>query len=627
MSRFLKITAVLVVVYALVQLVRFARRGSHDDFRQERVRVTPTDEHETGLVEMQRSRRMESRITSDVRDAWTAPAYGTSSFQAPLVERGRVEIATAFTIVPTASSSAVPDGQVGYKLELVSAEKTVALVEGTRSLAEASRAWQSIRFPTEISDGAEAFLVFSTSIVPAAGTEIAPTQLRACWSVPEITTRRPDGPNLLVISIDTLRADRLGCYGYARGTSPNIDRLVARGVLFEEAISAAPWTLPSYASLFTGLYPATHRAGVVTAREALWGTDEVAEGKGQKNSEPLRADVPTLAAMLAAAGWRTAAFYSNPFLDPARGVDRGFQRYTAYQYNAASGVDMAQRWIGEHAQNRWFVFLHLMDPHGPYTPPAPYDERFAGRSVESIRDWPPDLTLLRTAPVSDASKKLLSDLYDGEIAFADAQIGRLLDALEKAGELARTLIVFHSDHGEEFWEHGGFEHGHALHRELLRVPLAIVFPPRVEGGRRVAPRVRTVDVLPTLLDLLALAHPRELDGQSLVPLLDGAPGAPRDCVAEGILAGPREKKSLISGQSKLIAVGSGENQLFDLEMDPAELTDVAAGKPNEARALRAVLVERHGRTQAIGSRGTVGPISEADRLRLEQLGYIGHDDE
>ncbi len=624
MSRVLKIAAVFVVVLALVLLVRSVRRDvSRATHRQERVRVTPPGEHEDVLVEMQRSRRMESRITSDVRDAWTTPAFGETSFEVPLVERGSVGIATAFTIVPVEPSTELPAARVEYVLQLWSGDKCVVHAATKSSLADAAAEWHSIRLPAKLDEGGETRLVFWTSVVPDAGVEISPTALRACWSVPEITKERPDGPNLLVISIDTLRADRLGCYGYSRGTSPNIDRLVARGALFEDAISAAPWTLPSYASLFTGLYPASHRAGVITGREALWGKDEIAQGKGQKLSETLRTDIPTLASVLGGAGWKTAAFYNNAFLDPSRRVDRGFQQYTSYQYNAASGVDLAERWMDAHAQSRWFLFLHLMDPHGPYAPPAPYDEKFAGRSVDSIQGWPPDLATLRAGPVNDETKKLISDLYDGEIAFADAQIGRVLDALDKSGESARTLIVFHSDHGEEFWEHGGFEHGHALHAELLHVPLAIVFPPRLNGGTHVDSRVRTVDVFPTVLELMGLALPGELDGQSLLPLLDGSSTPPRDALSEGILWGEREVKTYARGELKLIAAGSADDRLFDLSVDAGERTNVASSNPDAVRELRALLAKRHEHLRAIAPTGPAQGQTPGEIQRLRNTGYAG----
>jgi arylsulfatase A-like enzyme len=625
-SRVLKIAALFVVVLGVVFVYRRFTQPTITcptlGYVEKRIRVTPPGEHEDVLVEMQRSRRMESRITSDVRDAMSVHAFADTSLEIPVVERGSIGISTAFTIQPVDPSTPLPAAQVEYSLELWSGDKSVFHVEAKCSLADAASEWHSIRFSAQLESG-NAILVFSNKVVPAEGVDLSDRWLRACWSMPEITKERPEGPNLLVISIDTLRADRLGCYGYSRDTSPNIDRLVARGALFENAISSAPWTLPSYGSLFTGLYPASHRAGVVTGREALWGKDEIAQGKGQKLSETLRTDIPTLAKSLADAGWKTAAFYNNPFLDPSRRIDRGFQQYTSYQYNAASGVDLAERWIAARSQSRWFVFLHLMDPHGPYAPPAPYDEKFAGRSVDSIPGWPPDLAALRAGPVSDETKKQISDLYDGEIAFADAQIGRLLDALDKSGEAARTLIVFHSDHGEEFWEHGGFEHGHSLHSELLHVPLAIVFPPRMSGGTRVAPRVRTVDVFPTVLELMGLAPPRDLDGESLLPLLDGSLLQPRDALSESILWGEREAKAFAREQFKLIAAGSSDDHLFAPSVDAAERIDLERMYPDSVRDLRAWLAARHERLKAIAPTGPAQGQTLEELQRLRNTGYAG----
>src|SRR5262249_1070014 len=150
--------------------------------------------------------------------------------------------------------------------------------------------------------------------------------------------------------------------------------------------------------------------------------------------------------------------------------------YTSYQYTAQTGADLALEWISGCRGGRWFAFVHMIDPHWPYAPPAPYDTQFAKHAIDDLKDWPPELNALRAHVPDDEMKAELIDEYDGEIAFADAQIGRILDALEKQGLLENTLVVFHSDHGEEFWEHGSCDHGHTQYDELLHVPFALVMP-------------------------------------------------------------------------------------------------------------------------------------------------------
>ena len=380
----------------------------------------------------------------------------------------------------------------------------------------------------------------------------------------------------------------------------------------ERRCSSAPWTLPSYASLFTGLSPADHRAGVVTEREDRFGTDELAQ---RKTTELLRPDVRTLAEAAREAGWWTAGFYCNPYIGAGAGVDRGFDRWERYQHGAKAGVERAQAWIAAHGARPWLVFLHLIDPHMPYAPPAPFDRQFAGVSVDDLADWPPTLSALRGG-ADEATRKLCSDLYDGEVAYADAQLGRLLEALRLSGELDNTIVVLHSDHGEEFWEHGGCDHGHAMHEELLRVPFVLSWPGRVEP-RRVSARVRTLDLYPTLSELLGWGSPHELsEGASLVPLFGGT-GRDREVVAEAILWGEREHKALYSGSIKHVAAGAG-GTTFELSA-----SGLAPLDPSRGAALRQALLERHRRTQGADRPRGVLQLDEAARNELARIGYAG----
>jgi len=312
--------------------------------------------------------------------------------------------------------------------------------------------------------------------------------------------------NLVLIGVDTLRPDHLGCYGYGRSTSPNIDRLAEGGVLFENVISPCPWTLPSFATIFTSLYPSQH--GAMGSRTAM------------------RGGFPTLASLLMENGYATGAIINAPYLKGKFHMDRGFDFYymTPPEGRDAGGTtEDALRWIDDNSTGPFFMFAHYFDPHIPYAPPAPYDSIFDAGYTGKVRKpynpkWLPRARLHGLELVTNlkqADKDHIEALYDGEVAFTDASIGALIDGLEARGLTQNTLIVFLSDHGEEFFEHGGFEHGHSLFGELLRAPFILSMPGRVPEGRRVPEQVRLVDVLPTLLDLLGMESEDHFEGRSL----------------------------------------------------------------------------------------------------------------
>jgi arylsulfatase A-like enzyme len=398
-----------------------------------------------------------------------------------------------------------------------------------------------------------------------------------------------------------------------------MDGLEARGVRFDQAISTAPWTLPSYGSLFTALLPARHRAGVSTLRESSFG-----DGRTLENGdyEALAADCATLAERFRDAGFATAGIVSNPYFDAVTRIQRGFASWTQYKNRASAGVELARGWIEAQGDAPWFLFLHLDDPHGPYTPPAPYDERFAGRSIASIQGWPPSLDELRAKTPSAEIQKLSADLYDGEIAYTDEQIGALIAFLDTRGEMARTLVVLHSDHGEELWDHGSTEHGHTLHEELLHVPLAFVMEGRLSPEKRIAQRTSTVDVAPTILELCGLPPIPDADGTSLVPLLEGRAVEPRPCLSEALLYGPREQKAWSTAGEKLITDAARTTQLFDLAADPHEERDLAGVRPDRADKLRTGLIARWSCLRK-GSTSRPAEFDAEKRRELEKYGYPG----
>jgi arylsulfatase A-like enzyme len=417
-----------------------------------------------------------------------------------------------------------------------------------------------------------------------------------CLGISCVTEQEP--LNVVLIGVDTLRPDHLGCYGYPRSTSPNVDRLADQGVRFENVVSQAPWTLPSFATVLTSLYPTQHGAGIVGSGTSHFGTS-------------MRTSFPPLAMTLLKAGYTTGAIINGPALSPEYGVDRGFEFYDGvkdWQARPADRVTLdALKWIDEQRDKPFFLFVHYFDPHVPYEPPPPYDEIFdpgyrgrVGLGFDRDTYAQARQELSRTDdPRAAADWNHLRALYDGEIAFTDAAVGDLIAGLEERGLRKNTLIVFLSDHGEEFFDHGGFEHGHTLYNELLRVPLVFSLPGVVPGGACVGTQVRLLDVMPTILDLAGVEPESRLEGVSLRSLMHGrkVQAAARTTIAspyvaysEAILYGT-EKKSVSSHQWKLICdTATGKSTLYNLECDPGEVNDLSASEPATARALEEVLL-------------------------------------
>ncbi len=408
--------------------------------------------------------------------------------------------------------------------------------------------------------------------------------MAACLLV--LACGRDNGPtNVLLIGVDTLRPDHLGCYGYMRNTSPNIDRLAGQGVLLENTISQCPWTLPSFASVLTSLYPTQHGAGI--------------------NMNRLRSTFPTLADILSDNGYLTCGIVNVSVLSPEFGVDRGFDHYDApppaVKRIAGEVTRDALEWIVLHKREPFFMFVHYFDPHLAYSPPAPYDTIFdpdyegrIGRSFDRDKYLEMKEDLFRNEGEQTAADwDHIRALYDGEIAFTDEAIGDLLQGLEELGLKDKTLIVFLSDHGEEFFEHKGYGHGHTLFKEVIKVPLIFSLPGVLPEGARPSGQARLVDVMPTILDLLDVDVDGRFEGRSLLPWLTGeGPGAavgggmfpPEVAYSEGLRRGG-ERKSLTTHQWKIIYDVADEKELLlNLEQDPGEMNNLA-GENQDSQAL------------------------------------------
>jgi arylsulfatase A-like enzyme len=419
-------------------------------------------------------------------------------------------------------------------------------------------------------------------------------------------------PSIVLVTIDTLRADHVGAYGYPRPTTPHLDALAAAGARFETAYAVSSTTLPSHATLFTSRYPDEH--GVL------------------KNGLPLPADVPTLAERLRAHGYETAAFVSSFVVERRFGLARGFDHYdddfrgadhsspirnweghaldAPYDRRGAATTDRALAWLAARSDDRpFFLWVHYFDPHGPYDPPPPHRDAF-----------------LETA--DPTSPRHAIDLYDGDVHYADAQLGRLLAATAPRAPL--TIVT--SDHGEGLWDHGWLEHGVFLYEEMVRVPWVVHWPGTIAPGRVVGGLAAHVDLAPTLSGLLGLELVPEPRGRDLSSVLRGeaAPDPDRavhlqrrhyDPMRRGHLRVAGSKHAIRVGDWKLI-VSPGELgfELFDLARDPAERHNLAGLRPDRLQALHARLGRWH-EAQVARPVAPVAPDADA-RARLRALGYV-----
>jgi len=425
-------------------------------------------------------------------------------------------------------------------------------------------------------------------------------------------TPDPPPPNVIVVLLDTLRADRLGVYGRKPSLTPRIDAFAEGATVFDHAYAHAPWTLPSVASLLTSRTPDRHGAGGAKGRF----TTMTAEGE-------------TLPEVFGGAGYATGAVTNVLFLGPRFGAMRGFDtvdhvspRDNQLLRIAEVTTDTALSWIDRRKGAPFFLLVHYFDAHLTYDPPAPYRALHASPEDASARSHVfghvNEIVAFRRGELELSSDTIsrLEQLYDGEVAYMDAEVGALLDGLEERGLLDEAVVVITADHGEEFEDHGGFEHGHTLYDELLQVPLVVRRPAGATPARNDA-TVRLIDVAPTLVELASLERPASFTGTSLVPQLDGAAGDERAVVSLGNMWGP-SGRAIRRGRYKLIESAEGEIVgLFDREADPEEQTDLRAVKPEVTAALREALARELG---PLGH-GAPAELDESEREQLRALGY------
>jgi choline-sulfatase len=405
---------------------------------------------------------------------------------------------------------------------------------------------------------------------------------------------RLKGANILLVTLDTTRADRLGCYGYADAETPVLDGLARDGVLFERCITPTAFTLPSHASIMTGKSPASHGVRI--------------------NGDLALADAQTtLAERLSEAGYRTGAFVGAFVLDGRWGLKQGFEHYddnfdlkpgeqldlAGVQRPGDKVVDAALKWLQQTDTRPFFAWVHLYDPHTPYEPPEPWRSR-----------------------LNDS----LSHLYDGEIAFADSQVGRLIDWIASQGLAKKTIVIAVGDHGEGLGSHGEAEHGYFVYDYAVHVPFIVRLPVAGLRGVRVPAQVRTIDLVPTLLELIGAGTPSNIDGESLVPMVahpsrEGPKFAFSESMSPPMQYGWSALYSLRTQRYKYIEAPKPE--LYDLREDPDEADNRLTRLPEVARELHAELEKIQKGMSAAKPEAQEANIDEETMRRLASLGYIG----
>jgi choline-sulfatase len=410
-------------------------------------------------------------------------------------------------------------------------------------------------------------------------------------------------PNIILITVDTTRADRMGFLGSQRGLTPNLDALARRSVVFTHAYAQAPFTAPSHATILTGTYPQFHQV--------------------QDFPVPLSKDLPYAPALLKARGYQTAAFLGSIVLDPSQGLsvgfDRGFDTYDAGFHMPAPGEDRyssterrgdvvvahALAWLSEHQRGPFFVWVHLYDAHNPYEPPEPFESRY------------------KPAP------------YDGGVAYVDSVVGKLLSQLRARGLFENSLIAVMSDHGESLGDHGEEFHGFFLYDATIHVPLLLKLPGERFAGKRIENHVGLVDVLPTILQTAGIAVPQEMQGESLLDILTPTPkpaesmgfvpasSADRPLYAEteyGLRAyGWSFLRSLRAG--KYLLIEAPRRELYDLAADPKAAHNLAASSKAVADTLQGQLDAFRQRTSKSGEAPSLLAAPEVQE-KLAALGYM-----
>jgi arylsulfatase A-like enzyme len=582
--------------------------------------------------------------------ALTAPLETELSVDVDLPEQPFLEF--SISVRPAAQ---FPRGVIRFEVRIdAGGEETLVFQEDVRTRNGAD--WRARRINLGAWRGEHARLRFVAQpggSAPLDGVRF-PSDVRVAWGNPTIATstlrEAPSRPSIVLVLVDTLRRDYLGFHGFHGSISPNLDWLARESVEIDNTFTQAPWTKPSVASLFTSLYPDVHG---LNNHEGLFGsraTDALTTG-----ILPSRA--VTMAEAFRGAGYGTAAFVANPWLDPRYGFDQGFDLYRIEEKTEAI-LKGALDWIrGEGSRDQpFFLYLHFMDVHGPYDAPEEDFQTMSGSPSLDVREHPQVDALSRLPPYlanipwfgdedlrsrsADRApgwgglvefrlgrSRTLRARYAANVRDFDRRISPFLNELRSSEWNDRTILVLTSDHGEELLEHGGWDHGFTLYDEQIRVPLLIRLPGARGAGGHLSRSADLIDLMPTLLSAAGVTIPPDAEGRDLSPLLPGTkhtPEAPPPFATistatkhrEGVYAVRTERYKLIFDSR------SGYASLFDLVADPGEYRDLASTDEARVRELERLLSRHLTESRARALSPESAPIPDALQKRLESLGYL-----
>ena len=432
--------------------------------------------------------------------------------------------------------------------------------------------------------------------------------------------------NIILITIDALRADHLSCYGYHRKTTPAIDKIAEQAIIYSNAIAPSSWTRPSLASLFTSVYPSNH--GVVND---LRHKNDPSHALGETFSEQLT----TLAEALKAQGYTTFAVASNPHLHKASGFERGFDYFECLDGKPAVTVNKTlNKWEGTiRKSEKFFIWVHYFDPHYPYFPKSPWMNEYNPPSLTQKLNFSrkPFKEIVRLLPDLEKNSDMLGNLmalYDSEINYVDSFIGKFINKFNLGDN---TLLIITSDHGEEFLEHHLLGHGYSLYQASIHIPLIIKLPGNNQKGID-EKYVTLLDIMPTIFDLLGCAPPDHILGTPLLPEKSLFPwiakvlpwkNTPRYIFSE--LHTLSHKTVLSSGWKYYYAGTSEEEYLFNIETDPLEVTNLIDEEKEKGRLLKRRLLNWADNTKRYPATKNERMLSKEEQEKLEALGYAGAD--
>jgi len=557
---------------------------------------------------------LDSPVTlgDEARPALTAPTPAEFRYRVKVPENALLTFAVGIAGVPASAGREDSAGShMRFTVRVGERQADEVLFEREIHLSRRDR-WLPQAVDLKRYAGREIWLVFQTAI-PGDDPSLGPLPVAGIFGEPILHDRRAyrASKGVVLISIDTLRRDHLSLYGYPRRTTPGLEALARESLVFEDAVSTSSWTLPAHASLLTSTLPSVH--GATSSKAGL---------------SPEWLGLPRL---LGDAGYFTQAMVTHVYLSKEYGFGEGFDRHRYFPETRAEEVtDQAIRFLEARGDSDFFLFLHYYDPHWHYDPPAPYDRAFdPAYQGEATGVWW-DFKELGADSIDPRDLHHIRALYDGEILYTDRQVERLLQEMKRLGVFENALVVVTSDHGEEFLDHGQWEHQKTLYEEQLRVPLVVKLPSGYAGGaepRRVSGQVSLIDVAPTVLDAIGIPAPPSFEGRSLLTARGSdADEAEAWAETEHTLDGSRKiaLRRGASGTKSIFTLKENDLQieLFDLGRDPREMHGLDDARSREALESRLAEYLAESAARRDGKTRPEVELDPEDLERLRSLGYL-----